>query len=106
MTDHLLILTTAPDEDCARRIARALLEARAAACVNLLPPMTSLYRWRGQLEEGREHQLLIKTRRACYGQVEEIVRGLHPYELPELIATPIVTGLAGYLNWIEESTQQ
>lgn len=106
MSQAILVLTTAADEQTARQLAEALLEARLAACINILPRMTSLYRWKGQMEEGTEHQLFIKTRAECYPAVEQKLRALHPYELPELIVTPITGGLSAYLNWIDESTQQ
>lgn len=101
--DCLLVLTTCPDAATAERIARTLLEGGAAACVNILPSGTSMFRWQGDLRAEAEHVLLIKTRRAAYGDLERLLREIHPYELPELVAVPIVAGLAGYLEWVVAS---
>ncbi len=104
MAEPLLILTTAPDEESAREIAGELIRERLAACVTLLEGGRSIYLWQGSLEEQREVQLLIKSRAECYPQLEETIGRLHPYELPEIIATPIVGGERGYLAWIEQQT--
>lgn len=98
---HHLVLTTVPDGAVAERVARALVEERLAACVNVLPPMASVYRWKGQIESATEQLLLIKTRVGDYAAVERRIRELHPYELPEVIAVPIVAGLAAYLAWLD-----
>lgn len=100
MTDLQLVLTTAPDPLVAEAIARALVEAQLAACVSLLPGVTSVYRWQGTVETTREVQLLIKTRSANLPELMETVTRLHPYALPELIAVPIEGGLPGYLEWV------
>jgi periplasmic divalent cation tolerance protein len=102
---HLLVITNCPVSELAERLARTLVEQRLAACVNVLPPMRSLYRWQGEVESAEECLLLIKARRADYPALEARIRELHPYDVPEVIATPIVTGLAEYLNWIDAPDQ-
>ena len=99
----LLALSTCPDSDTAERIAQALVGERLAACVNILPGAVSLYRWQGNIERDSECVLLIKTGRERFVALRERLRQLHPYELPELIAVPIETGLAAYLDWVEEN---
>lgn len=101
----LVVISNFPDEATARAAAAALLEARAAACVNILPPCLSLYRWRGALEEAREHPVLVKTTAARYCEVERILRHSHPYELPEIVAVPAERGLPGYLDWVRDETR-
>jgi periplasmic divalent cation tolerance protein len=105
MDDHIIMLTTLPDEHAARTLARTLVSAKLAACINILPRMTSIYSWKGKLEEGQEHLLLIKTRADRYNAIEQAIRAEHPYELPEIIATPISHGLTEYMNWIDENSQ-
>ena len=100
----LLVFTNAPDRATAERIAEALVEKRLAACVNVLAGCTSVYRWQGAVERADEIPVLIKTRAARYPEVERAIRQLHPYELPELIAVPIVRGLPDYLEWVAEET--
>lgn len=100
---HLLVLTTCPDQATARAMALALVEARLAACVNIVPALTSIYRWKGEIEEGTELLLLVKTTSERYREVEECIRSRHPYELAEIIATPLAAGLPAYLEWIAGS---
>lgn len=97
---YQLILTTCPDTRSARRVARALVEERLAACVNIVPIAQSIYRWRGKIESARERLLVIKSERRAYRAIERRVRALHPYELPEIIAVPVVAGHRRYLAWI------
>lgn len=104
MSDALLVMTTLPDQAAAEQLAERLLARQLAACVNILPAMTSLYMWKGRLEHGKEHLLLIKTRRERYEMLETEIRNGHPYELPEIIGVPVTAGLAGYLAWIGENT--
>lgn len=106
MTDCLLVMTTLPDQDTARSLARKLLEARLAACINILPAMLSLYVWQGQTCEAQEYLLLIKTQQSRYPQLATWLRAQHPYELPEIIALPLQDGLPEYLGWIIKSTQE
>lgn len=104
MEEILLVHTTCPDEAVAERIALALLEARLAACVNRLPAVVSSYRWQGGVESAQEVPLLIKTTRARYPELEAAIRELHPYELPEILAVPVVAGLGAYLRWVADAT--
>jgi periplasmic divalent cation tolerance protein len=97
---HHLILTTCPDSETAERIAQALVTEGLCACVNILPPMRSVYRWKGAVETASEQLLLIKTRADAQAAIEARVRDLHPYELPEIIAVRIVAGLPAYLAWL------
>ncbi len=98
MADHVQVLTTAGSEEEAARIASALVERRLAACVQVLGPIVSRYRWQGVVEEAEEWQCLAKTEAARYPEVEAAIRELHSYEEPEIVATPIVAGSAGYLD--------
>jgi periplasmic divalent cation tolerance protein len=105
MKDVFLVLTNCPDEASADRIARALVENRCAACVNRLASVASTYRWEGEIEDAVEIPLLIKCTRDRYPAVEETIRQLHPYTVPEIIAFPIVAGFAPYLRWVDDETQ-
>ena len=100
----LLVFTHLPDRPAALALARALVERRLAACVNVLNGCTSIYRWQGALEQADEFPLLIKTRAARYEELEAVIRSLHPYELPEIVAVPVVHGLPDYLDWVAEET--
>ncbi|MBN8280314.1 MAG: divalent-cation tolerance protein CutA [Gammaproteobacteria bacterium] len=104
MTDALVVLCTCPDEVAARGIANALLAAELAACVNCLPGIRSWYRWDGQIREDAEVLLVIKTRQDRYAALEALVTARHPYDVPEIIALPVVAGARGYLNWITQAT--
>ena len=105
MSEHLVVFTTLPDAGQAETLAQALVEQNLAACVNILPPVTSVYRWQGELQQDREQLLLIKTRAARYDALMTAIKAQHPYELPEIIALPITAGLPAYLNWIDDTTQ-
>ncbi|MEW8691321.1 MAG: divalent-cation tolerance protein CutA [Candidatus Thiodiazotropha endolucinida] len=105
-TPLLLILCTAPDRETALKLSRSLLEQRLAACVNLSPPVTSVYHWQGRLEESEEILLLIKTTKQQYNNVEATLRAQHPYELPEIIAVPVDQGLDDYIDWVERCTKE
>ena len=102
--EPLLVLTNLPDQGAAEKLAHVLVEARAAACVNVLAACRSIYRWEGAVETAGEIPLLIKTTAENYPQVEAIVRANHPYDVPELIATPITHGLPAYLDWVAKET--
>jgi periplasmic divalent cation tolerance protein len=104
MTDCVQVLTTAASEEEARGIAEVLVERRLAACVQVVGPVVSRYRWQGKIEEEREWQCLVKTTRAAYEAVEAAIREVHSYDEPEIIATPIVAGSAGYLAWVEKNS--
>lgn len=100
MVDCQLILSTCPDTEVAERIADTLVDQKLAACVNLVPGLRSVYRWKGQRERAEEVLLIIKSRTQDYSTVEKALRALHPYELPEIIAVPISAGLPAYLAWL------
>jgi periplasmic divalent cation tolerance protein len=104
--ETLLVLTNCPDEEVANTIALAIVEARLAACVNILPRAQSIYRWHGTVESATEIPLLIKSTAACYPALQGTIRALHPYEIPEIIALPIRHGLPAYLNWLEAETRK
>lgn len=101
MSSSLIVFCNAPDRDCAEKIANRLMECRLAACVNILAPCQSVYRWQGRVEHEQEVPLLIKTTRDAYAGLEAEIRALHPYELPEVLALPIDQGLPAYLAWLE-----
>ncbi|HLS86387.1 MAG TPA: divalent-cation tolerance protein CutA [Burkholderiales bacterium] len=101
----LLVFTNLPDRASAEKLAHALLERRAAACVNILAPCRSLYRWEGALLSEEEHPVLAKTTREAYPSLEELIRSIHPYELPEIIAVPIERGLPAYLDWVAQEAK-
>jgi len=103
MTDKRIVLTTAGSEEEARKIARHLVERRIAACVNLVPKITSIYRWQGNVDEAQEWLLIVKTTAAAFDQVREVIAELHSYELPECISVVIEDGSPAYLQWIAES---
>ena len=100
----LLVLTNLPDRAAAERLAALLIEQRLAACVNILAPCRSVYRWKGAVQRDEEHPMLIKTTAERYPEVEKALREGHPYELPEIIAVPIERGLPAYLDWITAET--
>lgn len=105
-SDAVLVWTTMPsDPAAADALARTLVERRLAACVAVLPPMTSTYRWQGEIQQASELQLLIKTTADAVSALGEAIRSLHPYDTPELLVTPIVEGSAAYFDWLRESVQ-
>lgn len=104
MSDVLIVLTNLPDAESADSLARQLVEQRAAACVNRLAPCVSIYRWQGAVETATEVPLLIKTTRAAYPRLEQVIRAAHPYELPEIVAIPVEQGLPAYLDWVGQET--
>lgn len=100
-----VVLCNCPDEACADRLAKGLIEARLAACVNRLVPVQSMYRWNERIEIATEVPLLIKTTAARYPEVQDWLAAEHPYEVPEIIALPLAAGLPAYLAWVgQEST--
>ena len=100
----LMVYTNLPDRAAALALARGLVSRRLAACVNVLDGCTSVYRWEGAIEEAGEVPVLVKTRAARYPELEAAIRELHPYELPEIVAVPIVRGLPDYLEWVALET--
>jgi periplasmic divalent cation tolerance protein len=103
MSETAIVLTTLGADGDAAALARTLVEERLAACVNVLPPMTSVYRWKGQIEQDREQQLIIKTTAGRVPALEARLRTLHPYELPEFLVLDAAAG-AAYGTWVGEST--
>ena len=101
--EFVVVLTTLPGDADADAFARTLVGERLAACVNILPPMHSTYRWKGSVETAAERQLLIKTRAAGVAALEQRVRELHPYDVPEFLVIPVDGGSAAYLAWLNES---
>ncbi len=101
----VLVFTNLPDRDSAEKLADALVEQRVAACVNLLAPCSSVFRWNDALQHATEHPLLIKTTAARYPALEAAIRAGHPYELPEIIAVPVEHGLPAYLDWVAHETR-
>lgn len=100
----LIVLCTWPGEADPLPAAHALVERRLAACVNVVPGLTSVYAWQGAVHTDPEQLLLIKTTEAAYAALEEALVGLHPYELPEIVALPIEKGLPAYLRWVADQT--
>jgi len=100
----LMVLTNLPDRPAAEAMAARLVERRFAACVNILSPCRSVYRWEGGVQREEEHPLLIKTTSERYAELEQAIRAGHPYELPEIVAVPIERGLPEYLRWLAEET--
>jgi len=104
MSLHILIVTTTALREEAERIARELVETRLAACVQIVGPIASTYRWQGKIETGEEWQCWAKTRGELFARVEETIRRIHPYEVPEILAVPVVAGSASYLAWLDAET--
>ena len=105
MTDKKIVLTTAGSQEEARKIARALVERRLAACVNIIPQVESIYRWQAKVEDAHEWLLLIKTTTAAFERVRDAIRELHSYDLPECISFSVENGGSAYLEWISESVE-
>jgi len=104
LTDFVLVLTTLPADGEPEKLASQLVEERLAACVNILPAMRSVYRWKNAIERADERQLVIKTRRAKVTALEARLRKLHPYDVPEFVVLAIDSGSADYLSWLVDST--
>jgi periplasmic divalent cation tolerance protein len=103
--DFLVVLCTCPTREVASAIATAVLEERLAACVNQLPGIKSLYRWEGRIEDDEELLLLIKTTSQLFPALEEMIRDLHPYDVPEIIGLPLTVGSKDYFAWIRNSVR-
>jgi periplasmic divalent cation tolerance protein len=106
MTDAVVILTTVPADDRGEAIGQALVDERLAACVNLLPPMTSIYRWRGVVEREMERQMIIKTTRNRVPAVQTRLAALHPYELPEFLVLAVADSSSAYFEWVVNETSE
>ncbi|MGZ4870895.1 MAG: divalent-cation tolerance protein CutA [Candidatus Angelobacter sp.] len=104
MTNARIVLTTAGSEAEARKIAHALVERRLAACVNIVPQLESIYRWKSKVESAQEWLLLIKTQAGLFERVRDAVKELHSYDLPECVMVEVAAGSQEYLNWIAENT--
>ena len=100
-TSYQIILCTCPDKNTAENIARLLVKDKLAACVNILPGITSVYTWQKQIETAQEHLLLIKANKTAYQAIAAAIKKQHPYDIPEIIAVPIENGLPEYLHWID-----
>jgi len=106
MSDFVVVLITAPNEDDAARLANDLVASRLAACVNIINNIRSIYRWQGKIEDESEVLMLVKTRKEHFKDLEKRVRELHPYTVPEIIVLPIIEGFVGYLGWLREETSK
>jgi periplasmic divalent cation tolerance protein len=104
-SDVVLALSTAPDVEQAARIARALVDERLIACANLVPGLTSIYRWQGEVQTDAEVLLLMKTRRSLVRRLKERLPQLHPYQVPELVVTEVTDGLEPYCRWVRDETE-
>ena len=103
MTDKVVVLVTCASSREANRIARAVVESKLAACVNIIPgTVVSIYRWKGKVESARERLLLIKTSRKQLAKLQAAVEMLHSYEVPEFIALPIISGSQKYMEWMDQ----
>ena len=106
MSEYIQVVTTTERREDAERIARTLVEQRLAACVQIIGPIHSTYRWQGAIETAAEWQCWAKSRRDYYGAIEETIRRLHPYEVPEILAIPVLAGGADYLAWLDKELDQ
>ena len=106
MTQYIVVFVTCGSEEEALKIARSLVEEGLAACVNLVSPVRSIYRWEGKIWDEKEWLLVIKTQKARFEDLEKKVKALHSYSVPEVIGVPIVEGSSAYLNWLEEMTKK
>lgn len=105
MTDQIVVLSTCSTAEEAERLARLLVERRVAACVNVVPGVRSFYRWRGVVESADEWLLLIKSSRGLFASLSAALEHEHSYEVPEVLALPVVEGAANYLNWLSASLE-
>jgi periplasmic divalent cation tolerance protein len=103
LSERLLVMTTVARAEDAEYLAREAVERRLAACVNLLPPMTSVYRWHGEVTREEERLVLFKTRSDHFAALRDLLLKIHPYEVPEIVALPIEAGSDGYLKWLDDS---
>lgn len=104
MTEHITVYITVPSPEEGEKIAKALVEKRLAACVNIVPGLRSIYHWQGKICDDRELLLIAKTRDSLFERLEHEVNSIHSYKLPEIIALPIVKGSKEYLDWIDGNT--
>ena len=104
MFEAIVVFVTCGSEEEALKIANSLVEERLAACVNLVSPVRSIYRWKGKIWDEKEWILIVKTRKERFEELERKVKSLHSYSVPEIISLPILEGSSSYLNWLEENT--
>ena len=105
MSDPMVVLVTCGSEEEATKIANSLVEERLAACVNIISPVRSIYRWEGKIWDEKEWMLIIKTQKKRFEELEKKIKSLHSYAVPEIVVLPIVEGSASYLKWLEEMTE-
>ena len=105
-SDAIVVLMTAPTLEEARLLAEKLVETQLAACVQILPEMESVYRWQGKVERQPEHLLLAKTTADRFAELERVVRAMHSYDTPEIVALPLTEGSSDYLKWLHESVNR
>jgi periplasmic divalent cation tolerance protein len=105
MTDYLQIFTTVEHKEDAEKIAKILVEKRIAACVQIIGPLTSYFQWQGKLDSAQEYLCVIKSRNDLFPELEAVIKSLHPYEVPEILATPITHGGKDYLNWLADELE-
>ena len=105
MTDKRVVLSTCGSLEEARAIAQGVVERKLAACVNIVPNIESIYRWKGEIESSSEHLLVIKTTEKAFASLRDAIAGLHSYDVPECVAFTVTDGSAAYLKWIEESVE-
>jgi len=103
--DYIICFTTVPSKKEGTKIANKILEKKLAACINIIGPIQSIYTWEKRIEESTEYLLIIKTTEQKYKELEELIKLLHSYKVPEIIAIPIIDGLKEYLDWIDFSTK-
>jgi len=106
MTDKIVVFTTCGSEEEAHKLASILIEKHLAACVNITAPVTSVYRWKGAVEKASEWMLVIKTRRELFDALRVLLESAHSYELPEVLALPVVEGSPTYLAWVDSETSE
>jgi periplasmic divalent cation tolerance protein len=104
MTEKIVVFSNCGSEEEARRIARSLVEARVAACVNIVPGIQSIYQWKGAVQEDSEWMLVIKSTRSLFDQLSAELRKIHSYQVPEVLAIPVVAGSQEYLEWLDRET--
>ena len=104
--EFCVVFITVPDAEVGERIAQGLVREKLAACVNRSPNLTSVYHWQGKIERDSEELLIVKTRRSCLDALTEKVKSWHPYEVPEIIALPIIAGSQDYLDWLAQETRE
>ncbi len=101
---HIIVYITVPSQEVGLKIADTLLQNRLVACVNIIPEITSIYHWQGSIEQDEELLLIAKTRATLFDALSASIKNIHPYDVPEIIATPIITGSKEYLAWIDAET--